>query len=98
MGTADASEYECGSGLFSDRPHRCRTENQWLPNEQVAIQTFTITETGNGQTRVYRSTTKAWSDDELVSLLTEAGFTTALQYEAWPSNTDAMRLWIARKG
>ena len=64
---------------------------------KVAIQTFTITETGNGQNQVYRSTTKAWSDDELVSLLTEAGFTTALQCEAWPSNTDAMRLWIARK-
>ncbi|HUU09581.1 MAG TPA: methyltransferase domain-containing protein [Phycisphaerae bacterium] len=97
VGTAEASEYECKSGLFSDRPHSCRTENQWLAEEQVAIQTFTVTETGNGQSQLYRSTTKAWPDDELGDLLTEAGFATALQCEAWPSNTDAMRLWIARK-
>jgi len=97
IGTAEASEYECKSGLFSDRPHRCRTENQWLPNEQVAIQTFTITEKDSGQTRNYRNTTKAWSDNELVNLLLETGFTTASQCEAWPSNTDDLRLWIARK-
>jgi SAM-dependent methyltransferase len=97
LGTAEASEYECKSGLFSDRPHRCRTENQWFANEQVAIQTFTITETRSGQSQTYRSTTKAWSDDQLASLLTEAGFATASQCEAWPSNTDALQLWIARK-
>ena len=97
LGTAEASEYECKSGLFSDRPHRCRTENQWLANERVAIQTFTITKPGNGQSQLYRSTTKAWSDDELLGMLTEAGFATASQCEAWPSNTDALRLWIARK-
>lgn len=97
MGTAEASEYECKSGLFSDQPHRCRTENQWLNDEQVAIQEFTITETGNGRSQLYRSTTRAWFDDELVNLLTEAGFATASQCEAWPSNTDALRLWIARK-
>jgi len=97
LGTAEASEYECKGGLFSDHPHRCRTENQWLADKQVAIQTFTVTETGNGRKQLYRSTTKAWSDDELASLLTEAGFATASQCEAWPSNTDALRLWLARK-
>jgi SAM-dependent methyltransferase len=97
MGGSEPSEQESESGLFSDYPHRCLTENQWLPEEQVAIQTFTVTEASDGQRRVYRSTTKAWSDDELVGLLTEAGFTTPSRCGTWPSNTDALSLWIARK-
>ncbi|NLF30629.1 MAG: methyltransferase domain-containing protein [Planctomycetes bacterium] len=98
LGGAEASEYECVSGLFSDRPHRCRTENRWLADRHVAVQTFTITETGSGRSRVYRSTTQARSDVELVDLLTEAGFATASRCETWPVDTDALSLWIAPAG
>lgn len=97
VGRGEPTEQEFERGLFSDQPHRCRTENQWLPSEQVAIQTFTITETGSAQSQLYRSTTKAWSDDELGNLLTEAGFATASQCEDWPCNTDALQLWVAGK-
>lgn len=98
IGTAEASEYDCESGLFSDHPYRCRTENHWLPDEQAAIQTFSITGTDTGQTRVYRNTLKAWSENEMINLLGEAGFTMTSQCEAWPSNTDTLQLWLARKG
>ena len=30
LGRREASEYSCESGLFSDQPHHCRAENQWL--------------------------------------------------------------------
>jgi 2-polyprenyl-3-methyl-5-hydroxy-6-metoxy-1,4-benzoquinol methylase len=94
IGRAEPSEQQLESGLFSDCPHRCRTENQWLPEQQAAIQTFSVTETRGGPTRTYRNTTKAWSDDELIELLTKAGFHEMTRCEAWPRNTDDLVLWV----
>ncbi len=67
VGRSEPSQQQSESGLFSDRPHCCRTENRWLPEQDVAIQTFSVTEANGGETRVYRSTTKAWPDDDLGS-------------------------------
>ena len=97
VGRGEPTEQQLESGLFSDHPHRYRTENKWLPDEQVTIQTFIITDANDGQTRVYRSTTKAWPDDELASALAAAGFISPSRCDAWPSNTDALSLWIASK-
>jgi SAM-dependent methyltransferase len=98
IGSGEPSEERFESGLFSDAPHRCRTENQWLEEQGVAIQTFTVTEEPAGQTRVYRSTTKAWSDGELIGLLERAGFSGAKRDEGWPRSTDALVLWVATAG
>jgi hypothetical protein len=98
LGRAEASEYRRETGLFSDRPHRCRTENQWLNDRQVSVQVFTVTETDTESQQTYRSTTKAWSDDDLRSLLLEAGFSTASPCPQWPCNTDRLALWSARRG
>jgi hypothetical protein len=68
-----------------------------LPEERVTVQTFTITEADSGQTRVYHNTTKAWSDDELIELLAEAGFVEAARRDEWPCNTEDLRLWVARR-
>lgn len=95
MGRGESSEQDSEAGLFSELPHRCRTDNQWLAEQKVAIQTFSITEASGGQKQVYRSTTKAWADDELVKLLTDAGFTNPLRSDAWPSNCDGLSLWSA---
>jgi len=97
-GLSEPSEQESEAGLFSDHPHRYRIENQWLPDEKAAIQTFTVFDESNGKTSVYHSTTKAWSDDELVGLLNEAGFCAPSVCTTWPSNTDALSLWTAVKG
>ena len=97
LGRSEPTEQELESGLFSGHRHRCLTENRWLPEKQVAIQTFTVTEASDGQTRVYRSTTQSWPDDELIGMLTEAGFQEPSCCETWPSNTDALQLWIARR-
>jgi SAM-dependent methyltransferase len=94
-GRTEPAEQENDSGLFSDRPHRCRTENAWLPEARVAVQTFTITEPATGETRVYRSTTQAWSDADLAGLLTDAGFASAGVRSDWPCNTDRLALWSA---
>ena len=96
LGRTEASEYSCESGLFSDLPHHCQTENKWLDDQQVAVQVFTVTETDTGETRAYRSTTKAWSDSELRALFVRAGFTEAAPCPQWPCNTDSLALWSAR--
>lgn len=95
VGHGKPSEQMCRSGLFSDRPYHCRTENQWRPDEQVAIQTFTVTETPTGPTHRYRSTTQAWGNNDLVELLANAGFRNGAPCTEWPCNTDALTLWLA---
>jgi len=97
VGRGDPTEQEFQSGLFSDHPHRCRTENQWFSDERVAVQIFTITQSGDGKTRVYRNTTKAWSEDEWAGLLAQAGFATPSRCDTWPRNADALSLWTASK-
>jgi SAM-dependent methyltransferase len=96
MGRTEASEYSCESGLFSDQPHHCRTENKWLDDQQVAVQVFTVTETHTGEMQTYCSTTKAWSDSELQALFVQAGFAEAAPCPQWPCNTDSLALWSAR--
>jgi len=97
-GRGEPSEQQSESGLFSDRPHRCRTESQWLPEPRVAIQTFSVTELSGAQTRVYRSTTQAWPDSGLIELLTDARFHDVRQCDDWPCNTEALALWVATRG
>ena len=97
VGRGEPSQHQSESGVFSDRPHRLRTENQWLGEQSIAIQTFSVTEAAGGRKRVYRSTTKAWPDGELIKLLKGAGFQEVARCDEWPGNTDALALWIARK-
>jgi SAM-dependent methyltransferase len=94
-GRAQPSEEQSDSGLFSDLPYRCRTECRWLPDPQVAIQTFTIEDAASGETRVYRCTTKAWIPSDLTSLLEIAGFYRVSHHPDWPSNTNSLALWSA---
>lgn len=95
VGRGGPGEQQFASGLFSDRPHRCRTENEWLGEPKVAIQTFTVTELGGGRPTVYHSTAQAWPDDDLIALLTDAGFDDARRRDDWPCNTDDLALWLA---
>ena len=97
-GRSEPSEQQSESGLFSDRPHLCRTENRWLPDQQAAVQTFHITETGSGQSQEFRSTTQAWPDRNLIELLTDADFDGPAPRDDWPSNTDTLKLWLAGSG
>jgi SAM-dependent methyltransferase len=92
-GRSEPVEEQFESGLFSDRPYRCRTESQWLPEPRVAVRTFTVATTEESQT--YRNTTKAWSADELASLLEAAGFSAPCPRPDWPCNTGDLALWSA---
>ena len=97
VGRGETAEQEFEEGLFSERPHRCRTENRWFEEEKIAVQTFTVKEKADGLVHVYRSTTKAWPEKELIALLTEAGFCEAGRCEEWPCNTEDLQLWEGKK-
>ncbi len=96
-GRTGPSEEHVPSGLFSDQPHRCRTESEWIPDQRVAVQTFTIAEDA-GAARVYRNTTQAWSAGNLTALLQDAGFERVSNRADWPSNTGDLVLWSAESG
>lgn len=96
-GRDQPTQWELERGLFCDQAHLYRVESRWLKEERTAVQTFTITETATLETRVYRSTTKAWEDGDLAALLEEAGLGHVAPWPDWPCNTEGLRLWGARR-
>lgn len=101
MGRTPNSWYKSGPGLlglFSDDPHICLTENQWLDKQQTALQQFHILAAANGTVTSYRSTTKAWTIDQYRNLLKEAGFANVTIHTDWPVHSQDLMLLEADKG
>jgi SAM-dependent methyltransferase len=96
IGRAEPSGERLESGVFADGPHECRRESRWLAEDRVAVQVFTVRQPGS-DARTYRSTTKAWTDDELAAMLGEAGCRDIARVGGWPSNTEALALWSGEK-
>ncbi len=94
-GQAPSASEQVAADVFSGRPHEVRTENRWLAGEQVAVTTFTITDAADGTEQTYRSTTRAWTDDQLRALLVEAGFTDPRRHDDWPVDDPGLMLWTA---
>jgi len=94
MGRSEPSDDYFQSGPFSARPYRCRTECEWIPEQHVAIQMFTVREDA-GATQVYRNTTKAWGTKDLTATLQAEGFDRVCRKDDWPSNADGLVLWSA---
>jgi SAM-dependent methyltransferase len=97
VGRSGTFEQHRQRGVFSDHPHHLRIENEWLEDQETAVQTFYVSDAASGETQVYHSTTKAWPASELRKLLTDAGFRTAASYDEWPGNSDDLNLWVADK-
>ena len=96
-GMAEDNTAECESGLFCERPHTCRIENRWLDDQQVAVQLFHITETASADTQIYRSTTKAWAENDFRALLAGVGFAKPAVELDWPNGNNGLVLWAAEK-
>ena len=100
IGRAPNSWYKSGPdllGLFSDDPHICLTENRWLDIQQTALQIFHILDATDGSVKSYRSTTKAWTNDQYRQLLTEAGFADITFHSDWPIQSQDFLLLEAGK-
>lgn len=83
-------------GLFSDDPYVCLTENHWFGKETVALESFHVMHE-DGLVSTYRSTTKAWSREEMAGLLVEAGFAEVHFHEDWPLQDGSLMLVSADK-
>ena len=95
LGEAPSAQEHLETGLFCARPHEFRAENRWLADERTAVTTFTITDSAGGAPRTYRSTTRAWTDDQLRALLVEAGLTDPSRHDDWPVDNPDLTLWTA---
>lgn len=92
-----ASWYKTRQGLFSDAPHLCLTESQWIEEERAARQIFHVIELEDAGLYDYCSVTKGWTMDELSTLLRDAGYQDAMVHESWPAHNEALRLVSAVK-
>jgi SAM-dependent methyltransferase len=86
-----------GGGLFSDQAYVCLTENHWFADESVALQCFHVLVHGDDEPVTYRSTTRAWTGDEMESLLRQAGFADVTHHDDWPVPDNGLALVSARK-
>lgn len=99
-GLAPDTWYKSGEGLqglFSDAPHLCLTENHWFESCRTALQVFHIVNAENGGVESFRSTIKAWTNDEYRSLLETKGFCAVAERSGWPSYSDDFLLITAVK-
>ena len=74
IGLQPSSWYSTNSGLFSDRPHLCLQENFWDDEQSVATQRYFIVDAETSQVTRYAASTQAYTQDEYLNMLKEAGF------------------------
>lgn len=96
-GQAEKTWYSAERGLFSDEPHLCLIENYWIEQEAAALQCFFVIDVKSNEFVSYRSTTRAWSDEELIGKLSSAGFSDIRSHDDWPMPNDSLKLWTAHK-
>jgi len=73
-GKAGSSWYSAPSGLFSDAPHLCLTENVWDPATRTATTRWFILDAATGEVTRHAATMQGYTEDEYTSLLHECGF------------------------
>jgi len=84
MGNQPATWYSADNELFADEPHLCLMESFWNEDQQATIERYYIVDATSGGVSRYASTTQAYSEETLVSMLTGAGFQNV---EIFPSLT-----------
>lgn len=83
-GNAPRSWYSSPSGLFSDKPHICLTENFWDEASKTASIRYWIINAATNQVARYASSTQAYTQENLQSMLEACGFS---QISFYPSLT-----------
>lgn len=73
-GLSPAAWYSSAEGLFSPKPHLCLMENFWSPEEHVATTRYYIIDAETSKVTLHASSMMAYTREDLVQLLYEAGF------------------------
>lgn len=69
------------AGLFSDEPHLRLDQQFWLEQSHHAVGRHWIVDAESGETSRYGWSMRAYTDDEYMALLTEAGLKLITRYE-----------------
>lgn len=73
-GRTGSSWYSTPSGLFSEAPHLCLTEDAWDADTRTATTRWFVIDAATGQVTRHAATNQAYTEDELRSILAECGF------------------------
>jgi SAM-dependent methyltransferase len=74
MGRAEFSWSSAESGLFSEKPHLCLTENSWDRQNRCATKRYFIIDAISAEVTRYAQTFQAYTEREYKSLLKTNGF------------------------
>ncbi len=84
IGQSGRSWYSSKSGVFSDRPHLCMTENTWDEGTRTATRRYYIVDSSNRQATPYAQTFQAYTTTEYQTTLAGRGLE---EIEFFPSLT-----------
>jgi SAM-dependent methyltransferase len=87
-GNSPRSWYSSPSGLFSDKPHICLTENFWDEASKTTSIRYWIINAATGQISRYTSSTQAYTQEELHSMLSTCGFSKITFYPSLTGHED----------
>ena len=73
-GMTGSSWYSTASGLFSDAPHLCLSENAWDADTRTTTTRWFIIDAATGDVTRHAATAQAYTEDELGSMLAECDF------------------------
>jgi SAM-dependent methyltransferase len=100
-GNQPAMWYSSKSGLFSDQPHLCLMDNFWDEEQAVATERFFIVNPQTGEVTRYAFSTQAYTEEQYVAMLTQAGFHDIAFYPSLSGvedmQTDEMYVIVAKK-
>jgi len=88
IGKQPVSWYATESGLFSDRPHICLTENFWDAEQNVATVRYFILDGLTGGVTRHAGCTQAYTNEQYRSLLEECGFGNVIFHPSLSGETD----------
>jgi SAM-dependent methyltransferase len=74
LGNQPATWFSSPGGLFSDKPHLCLMESFWDNAQHVATERYMIVDAETGGVNRYASSTQAYDERSITSLLRGAGF------------------------
>jgi SAM-dependent methyltransferase len=90
IGNQPATWYTAENELFADKPHLCLMESFWDEEKSVAIERYFIVDVANSEVERYSSSTQAYEDNELIEMLTQAGFQNPNFYPSLTGKSDTM--------
>jgi SAM-dependent methyltransferase len=95
QGHQPATWYTANSGVFSDQPYLCLTENIFHGDGNVTIQRHWIVDVSTGAIQLYSSNYQAYTHAELSTLLESVGFENVEFHPCFSSDdVDEVEKWI----